>query len=94
MKKYAKDYTDAVKLYYGCAICGYNKYAEALVFDHINPETKYRTRRGKVVHIADMAKGNRYSLATIRAEIEKCRVLCANCHMVYTYTVQRKNKGE
>ena len=81
--------TDEIKLSAGCALCGYNKHPAALTFDHVNPENKYRTKTGKLVHLADMIKGNRYALKTIRAEIEKCRVLCFNCHMEETYTRQR-----
>lgn len=75
----------------GCAYCGYNAYACALQFDHLDPATKYRTRSGKLVHLSDMVKGGRYGIETILAEIAKCRVLCANCHAVHTHTVQRKD---
>lgn len=80
---------DSIKTAAGCAMCGYNAHACALQFDHIDPATKYRTRTGNIVHPADMVKGARYSLPTILAEIAKCRVLCANCHAVYTHTEQR-----
>lgn len=80
---------DTIKLESGCEACGYNAHPSALQFDHLDPATKYRTRSGKLVHLADMVKGGRYALATIMAEIAKCRVLCANCHAVYTHTVQR-----
>jgi len=80
---------DTIKTTAGCQTCGYNTDPRALQFDHINPATKYRTRSGKLVHLADMVKGDRYSLRTILAEIAKCRVLCANCHAVYTHRVQR-----
>ena len=83
---------DAIKLARGCEdpFChGYPRVASALQFDHIDPTTKYRTRTGRLVHLADMIKGGRYALSTIMAEIAKCRVLCANCHAVHTHTVQR-----
>ena len=80
---------DTIKTVAGCAMCGYNAHPAALHFDHINPALKYRTKSGKIVHLADMVKGGRYSIKTIMAEIAKCRVLCANCHMVYTHSVQR-----
>lgn len=81
---------DRIKTDRGCEACGYNAYACALQFDHLDPATKYRTRTGKLVHLADMVKGGRYGIETILAEISKCRVLCANCHAVHTHTVQRK----
>lgn len=85
-----RDLTNAIKIERGCEICGYNAHSCALQFDHLDPDTKYRTRKGKIVHLSDMIKGNRYSLTTVLAEIAKCRVLCANCHAVYTHTEQRK----
>jgi len=85
-----RDLTNTLKIERGCEICGYNAHACALQFDHLDPDTKYRTRKGKIVHLSDMIKGNRYSLTTVLAEIAKCRVLCANCHAVYTHTEQRK----
>lgn len=81
---------DRIKTDRGCAVCGYNAHACALDFDHLDPATKYRTRTGKLVHLADMVKGGRYGLPTILAEIRKCRVLCAICHRVYTHNEQRK----
>jgi hypothetical protein len=73
----------------GCEICGYNKHPAALTFDHLEPSEKYKTKNGKIVHISDMVKGNRYSLPTVLKEVIKCRVLCFNCHMEYTYSTQR-----
>lgn len=87
--KTTKAITDRIKMDRGCEECGYNFHPAALDFDHIDPATKYRTRKGKIVHLSDMIKGNRYALETVLAEIHKCRVLCANCHRVHTYTNQR-----
>jgi len=84
-----KKVTDAIKITRGCEMCGYNAHPAALDFDHLDPATKYRTRKGALVHLADMIKGDRYSLATVLTEVAKCRVLCANCHRIYTHTVQR-----
>lgn len=81
---------DQIKTDRGCESCGYDSYACGLEFDHLDPATKYRTRSGRIVHLADMIKGGRYGLETILAEIGKCRVLCATCHAVHTHTIQRK----
>lgn len=81
---------DRIKVTRGCEMCGYNTHPAALDFDHLDPATKYRTRNGTPVHLADMIKGGRYGLQTILVEIHKCRVLCANCHRAYTHNVQRK----
>ena len=84
--------TDLIKLARGCDICGYDKHPSALTFEHLDPETKHNTRNGKLVHISDMVKGNRYSIDTILKEIDKCRVICFNCHMEHTYSNQRPLK--
>jgi hypothetical protein len=53
-----------------CYICGYSKYSGALDFHHIDPKTK---SLGIVKLI-----NNTWSL--IQKEIDKCVLLCANCH--------------
>jgi len=87
----SRSITNRIKVEKGCEICGFNSHPSALQFDHIDPATKYRTKSGKIVHPSDMIKGGRYALETILAEIRKCRVLCANCHAIYTHTEQRSN---
>lgn len=57
-----------------CEECGENRIA-ALQFDHIDPSTKDFTI-GRKAHIS--------SLDRVKKEMEKCRVLCANCHAVHT----------
>jgi hypothetical protein len=82
-----------LKLRQGCALCGYNKSSFALQFAHIDPSTKYRDRYGKVVEPSDMIKGkhrSRYSPATVYAEIEKCIILCANCHAEHTHNTTQE----
>ena len=53
-----------------CQICGYDKCIQALDFHHVNPEEKEFDFKGNT---------NR-SWATTRNEIQKCILLCANCH--------------
>jgi hypothetical protein len=68
-------------------VCGYNVHPSALQFDHIDPLTKYRTKSGRIIHPSHMV---RFKREVIIAELNKCRVLCANCHMIYTHTIQRE----
>jgi len=49
---------------------------DMLVFDHLRPEDK----RGELSRMANQT----YSLETIKAEVAKCRVLCANHHQKHT----------
>ena len=58
------------KLSKGCSICGYNKCAEALDFHHIND---------KDIGISRLINKDK-SIKRIKKEIDKCNILCANCH--------------
>lgn len=55
-----------------CAICGYNKCQRALSFHHRNAKEK---------GFGISAKGLTRSWQKIKVEIDKCVLLCANCHM-------------
>lgn len=53
-----------------CIKCGYNKYAGALDFHHLDPSKKdYSISRRK-----------NCTLDTIKPELDKCILLCRNCH--------------
>lgn len=54
-----------------CQVCGYNKCENALVFHHIEPGAK---------DFGVSAKGYTRSWDRIKAEIDKCVLLCSNCH--------------
>ena len=54
-----------------CAKCGESR-GYVLDYHHLNPEEKETT-------IARMTS-NKYKLEDIQKEVEKCIVLCANCH--------------
>lgn len=54
-----------------CALCGYSRYLGALEFHHRDP-------RLKRFHVS--RDGVTLSLAEVRAEAEKCVLLCSNCH--------------
>ena len=59
----------------GCAKCG-EKRIYVLDFHHINPENKaYDINKMRIS----------YSLEKIQAEIDKCVVLCSNCHREFHY---------
>ena len=70
-KKYYKKRSQLIsnyKLLKGCAICGYNKCASALCFHH-NGDKKF-----------DIAMGHGVGFKELKKEVEKCVVICANCH--------------
>ena len=54
-----------------CIRCGYNKYPEVLEFHHRDPSQK---------DFNVSSKGHSRSWERVKAEIEKCDLLCANCH--------------
>jgi len=54
-----------------CSICGYNKCLSALDFHHVNPEEK---------EINFSNAWNKTSKEKIKQEIDKCILVCSNCH--------------
>lgn len=56
-----------------CEKCGYNKCEGALQFHHRNPEEKEFT-------IGNINFGGNFNLDTLLVEVDKCELLCANCH--------------
>lgn len=70
-----------IKTFYGCSLCGYNGHPAALQFDHLNPEEKS----------FDIAKAHMRSLDSMKSEIKKCRILCANCHSVHTFNQNKED---
>lgn len=68
------------KLAHGCADCGYNASAYALQFDHV--------RGDKKANVSDLIRSD-YKWETVLEEIDKCEVVCANCHAIRT-----KSRGQ
>lgn len=56
-----------------CLHCNYNKYDGSLIFHHLDPMQKDIT----------ISSGNSRSYNNIKAEIDKCILLCHNCHSEY-----------
>ena len=78
------------KMSHGCSICGYDKHPSALCFDHVKPEEKHEmTKNGcsKRNHAGGMFMlyGKKFSSDVLLGEINKCRILCHNCHMEQTH---------
>lgn len=70
-----------------CSVCAYNKSARALGFHHLNPAKK---------DFGLSSKGMTRSWDRLKAELDKCVLLCANCHMeVHDGITQlpRRNSG-
>jgi len=54
-----------------CMICGYDRCLEALEFHHSDSSEK---------DFGISAKGYTRSWARVKEELEKCQLVCANCH--------------
>jgi hypothetical protein len=75
-----KDYINALKEGKSCVKCGYNKCAAALDYHHIDPSTKINTVAKLSTHA---------NLKDAIKEIEKCVLLCANCHREFHYLKEK-----
>ena len=62
-----------------CSKCGYNNNVAALCFHHIDESTK----SFKI----DLRKCSNTKFETLLIEVEKCDLLCHNCHMELHYPV-------
>lgn len=58
-----------------CEICGYDKCINALEFHHIDGSKDFAISDGKI-----------RSWERIKKELEKCQLLCANCHREQHWT--------
>jgi len=56
-----------------CQICGYNKNLAALQFHHREPSKKELK--------LDLRHFSNNSIQKLKVEVEKCNLLCANCHL-------------
>jgi len=59
-----------------CQICGYDKCLAALDFHHIDPTQK---------DFGISAKGYTRSWEKVKLEVDKCVLICANCHREIHY---------
>ena len=54
-----------------CSVCGYSRCADALEFHHTDPTVK---------EFGISGKGYTRSWQKVKEELDKCVLLCANCH--------------
>jgi len=76
MKYYTekREYIDNIKKSSCCEVCGYDDY-RALCFHHRDPDTKS----------FELSQGPNRTYEAIDAEIDKCAILCSNCHEIHHY---------
>jgi hypothetical protein len=68
-----------IKNMFGCSVCCYNKCSDALHFHHIIKEDKQR----------EVSRMLQYSTKTLKEEIRKCVIYCANCHAEHHYNERK-----
>ena len=71
-----REFIQNYKLERGCRFCGYNAHPVALELNHIDPSTKKYNISKQLISI---------SMPKLLEELEKCEVLCANCHQIHTH---------
>lgn len=69
------------KLTHGCADCGYRAHHAALEFHHSGGDKKINLSFAK-------------SLGQARREMEKCKVLCSNCHRIHHWNERHPCKPD
>ena len=86
-QKEKREWVDNIKKEQKCFICKEDRWY-CLVFHHMDP-------KNKIFGIANAISGG-YSKEEISKEIEKCIVLCANCHREFHYKekVEKKLKNK
>ncbi len=82
-KRAIHKYIQNMKNQLRCVDCG-QRHPATLHFHHLNSEDK--------VFNISYAANRGFSLDRIKKEIEKCIVLCANCHAIRHYNMRKKNQ--
>jgi hypothetical protein len=78
-----RDWFNSIKEQFQCVKCE-EKYTACLDFHHIDPKTKSFT-------IASSVNGLKESKEKILEEINKCVVLCSNCHRKFHHMEKHDN---
>ena len=78
MESDSERYYNIIEEFYGsyeCSVCGYNRCKAAIEFHHKNESTKDKS----------LSNMKHYSRDNLFKELEKCIMLCANCHREVHY---------
>lgn len=79
-RRKSRKYIAEIKSNASCADCG-GKFPPCVYhFDHVP---------GRGPKLFNLGSGD-YSIATVRAEIAKCDIVCANCHAIRTWITRKK----
>lgn len=67
-----------------CKDCGYKDNLDALEFDHVKPPQHPRRDLSSLFGCAGWEK--------IKAELDRCELVCSNCHSIRTALRRRENQ--
>ena len=85
LRKRNKEYVDTLKSNTPCHDCGVVYAPYIMQFDHVVD--------GKRSAVANLVRSC-VSIETIQTEIDKCELVCANCHAERTYSrIREANEG-
>ena len=68
--------------------CANELFYYQLQFSHKQGVAKYTSTNGKIVHPSDLASRG-VSITTLLNELDKCDILCSNCHAIVTFQHER-----
>lgn len=84
-RKKENDFLSAYKTGKSCALCGYNEHCEILQFHH-------KDRREKLFEVT-LFKIAKRSPEELKKEIDKCILICPNCHfLLHLREMESKNE--
>ena len=86
-KEERRRFIEGLKKNKPCMDCGNIYPPQVMDFDHRDGKTKIRS-------ISWMVFNDTSNIEKIRKEIEKCDLICANCHRVRTYARIQRQKAE
>ena len=78
-----QNFLRAYKQTLGCRDCGYSEHCAALQFHHRNPSEK----------TFNLAGCENFTWQMIHVEVEKCDVLCSNCHAIHEFEQKKVNQS-
>ena len=67
-----------------CTDCGVAYPPYVMQFDHVP------NRGPKLFNISEAVRDGTWTVEQVKAEAEKCDIVCANCHAVRTHTRSKK----
>ena len=84
VKKYRSNLKEKLVEYKGgkCEVCGYNKCIEALEFHHLDPSEKE----------FGVSSYSSLSFDKAKKEVDKCILVCANCHREIHHALNEEKK--